>query len=179
MEMTQELCERAVALARENHVEHNMSCSESVFNALIRAGVIDVPEDYTRIGTALSGGVCASGNTCGAIYGGLMAIGVAYGRRTPRQDEDKLDPEMRAGIEKDWRFAKMKRFNLFVNEMEERIGTVCCWDVIKGSGGYFEGKRLMKCPEIITTATEVACKYIGMSDEECKELPFGKNILGF
>ncbi len=84
MKITKEQKENAVKMARENQMNYGMSCSESVFNALIRSGIIDLPEDYTRIATGLSGGVAASGNTCGAIYGGLMALGVGcMEERTP------------------------------------------------------------------------------------------------
>ena len=69
--------ELALRYVRENQREHAMSCSESVFNALVRSGVIAVQEDWTRIATGLSGGVAASGNTCGAVCGGLMALGWA------------------------------------------------------------------------------------------------------
>ena len=41
--------ELAVQLARENQMENGMSCSESVFNALIRSGILDLPEDYTHL----------------------------------------------------------------------------------------------------------------------------------
>lgn len=37
----------------------------------------------------------------------------------------------------------------------------------------------MKCPDIIITATKAAIKYLELSDEENRELPFGYNILGF
>ena len=95
MKITQEQKEMAVKMARENQMEHGMSCSESVFNALIRSGIIDLPEDYTRIATGLSGGVAASGNTCGAIYGGLMALGWVYGRKNPFEKPQAPDPARR------------------------------------------------------------------------------------
>ena len=143
-----------------------MSCSESVFNALVRSGVIAVQEDWTRIATGLSGGVAASGNTCGAVCGGLMALGWAI-----TQQEGVTGPEGR-GQARRW-------YNSFVNEMQEKMGgTVCCGDLIRSSGGYFNDKRVMKCPDIMVLAVETALRYLGMPEEERRSLPFGENVFG-
>lgn len=179
MKITKEQKENAVKMARENQMNYGMSCSESVFNALIRSGIIDLPEDYTRIATGLSGGVAASGNTCGAIYGGLMALGWVYGRKAPFKQPQAPDPSKQEEFEKDYRFNMLRRFNGFVHEMEEKVGTTRCWDVVKGSGDYFDDKRVMKCPDIIVTAVETVMKYLELSEEENKNLEFGYNILGF
>ena len=179
MVITPEQKENAVKMARENQMEHGMSCSESVFNALIRSGIIDLPEDYTRIATGLSGGVAASGNTCGAIYGGLMALGWVYGRKNPFEKPQAPDPSKQAEYEKDYRFNMLRRFNCYVHEMEEKIGTTRCMDIIHGSGDYFNDKRVMKCPDIIVTSVETVLKYLEMTDEENRNLEFGYNILGF
>lgn len=134
MNISERQKELAVQLARENQMENGMSCSESVFNALIRSGILNVPEDYTRIATGLSGGIAASGNTCGAIYGGLMALGWAYGRKNPRANAQAPDPAAEAQAEKDYRFHMMRRFNRFFHEVEDQVGTSRCMDVISGQG---------------------------------------------
>lgn len=158
--------ELALRYVRENQREHAMSCSESVFNALVRSGVIAVQEDWTRIATGLSGGVAASGNTCGAVCGGLMALGWAI-----TQQEGVTGPEGR-GQARRW-------YNSFVNEMQEKMGgTVCCGDLIRSSGGYFNDKRVMKCPDIMVLAVETALRYLEMPEEERRALPFGENVFG-
>ena len=158
--------ELALRYVRDNQREHAVSCSESVFNALVRSGVIAVQEDWTRIATGLSGGVAASGNTCGAVCGGLMALGWAI-----TQQEGVTGPEGR-GQARRW-------YNSFVNEMQEKMGgTVCCGDLIRSSGGYFNDKRVMKCPDIMVLAVETALRYLEMPEEERRALPFGKNVFG-
>ena len=158
--------ELALRYVRDNQREHAMSCSESVFNALVRSGVIAVQEDWTRIATGLSGGVAASGNTCGAVCGGLMALGWAI-----TQQEGVTGPEGR-GQARRW-------YNSFVNEMQEKMGgTVCCGDLIRSSGGYFNDKRVMKCPDIMVLAVETALRYLEMPEEERRALPFGENVFG-
>ena len=180
MYISEEQKEMAVNMARENQMEHGMSCSESVFNALIRSGILEgLPEDYTRIATGLSGGIAASGNTCGAVYGGLMALGWVYGRKNPFESPKAPDPSKQEEFEKDYRFNMMRRFNCFFHEVEEQIGTTRCEDIISSQGSYFDDRRVMKCPDIIVTAAKTAIKYLEMSDEENRNLEFGYNILGF
>lgn len=179
MHITAEQKEIAIKMARENQMENGMSCSESVFNALIRSGIIDLPEEYTKIATGLSGGVAASGNTCGAVYGGLMALGWVYGRKNPFANPQPPAPGKAADATKDYRFNMLRRFNCYVHETERKVGTINCWDVLHSNGEYFDEKRVMKCPDIIVTAVETVLKYLEMSDEENKKLAFGYNILGF
>lgn len=176
MHISEEQKQLAVKLARENQMENGMSCSESVFNALIRSGILDLPEDYTRLATGLSGGVAASGNTCGAIYGGLLALGWVYGRRNPRSTPQ--DPAQQKE-EKDYRFHMMRRFNCFFHEIEEQMGTTDCRDILSSQGSYFDDRRVAKCPDIIVAATKTVIRYLELSDEENRRLPFGYNILGF
>lgn len=169
MQITPEQKELALRYVRENQKDHAMSCSESVFNAFVRSGIVDVDPEWTRLATGFSGGVAASGNTCGAIYGGLMALGWLFGRHDPRHDT----------TEGDYRMIMMRRFNRFVHDMEDAIGTSKCGDILKNSGGYFDDKRVMKCPEIMVLAVETALKYIEMDEEESRAMRFGENILGF
>jgi C_GCAxxG_C_C family probable redox protein len=54
-------------------------CSQSVLLALQEAYAIGDLESF-KAATVLSGGVARRGETCGALLGGLMALGLAAGR---------------------------------------------------------------------------------------------------
>jgi C_GCAxxG_C_C family probable redox protein len=54
-------------------------CSQSVLLALQEAYAIGGVESF-KAATVLSGGVARRGETCGALLGGLMALGLAAGR---------------------------------------------------------------------------------------------------
>lgn len=63
-------------------------CAESVLGAVAEARGIDsalVP----AIATGLCSGLARTGNTCGAVSGAVMAIGLACGRRTPGDRVDE------------------------------------------------------------------------------------------
>ena len=95
-----------------------------------------------------------------------MALGWAI-----TQQEGVTGPEGR-GQARRW-------YNSFVNEMQEKMGgMVCCGDLIRSSGGYFNDKRVMKCPDIMVLAVETALRYLEMPEEERRALPFGENVFG-
>jgi len=73
MNMTEEVGQRAVEL-----FDAGYNCAEAVLMALSAAWGLDIP--FTA-GTAFGGGIARSGQTCGALGGALVALGVRYGRR--------------------------------------------------------------------------------------------------
>lgn len=70
-------------------------CSQSVLLALQEAFDIGGQESF-RAATVLSGGVARRGETCGALLGGLMALGLVYGRDDIRDTQAYRDAMMPA-----------------------------------------------------------------------------------
>ncbi len=63
-----------------------LNCAEAVL--MVMAWHRGEEGDFApRIATAFGGGVCASQGLCGAITGGLMAVGLALGRARPGDDK--------------------------------------------------------------------------------------------
>jgi C_GCAxxG_C_C family probable redox protein len=95
------------------------SCSESVLRALadewyLPAGVAP------RAGSALGGGVGASGEVCGAITGAAVALGLYKGR-------DDINDVVGAERKKKL-YVTMHRL---IKAFERRYGAVACRDVIR------------------------------------------------
>ena len=67
-------------------------CSQAVLGALQEALNIGNTESF-RAGTILSAGVARRGETCGALIGALMALGIACGR-SRMQDRDDYNQAM-------------------------------------------------------------------------------------
>lgn len=177
MHITEEQKSNALQYARENQVEYGLSCSESVLNALIRAGIVDLPEYYTCLATGLSGGVGASGNTCGAVYGAMMALGAVYGRKNPLAHP--FEPTKKIPLEEDYRYYMMRRFNNLINDYVNHFGTCRCREFVDKCGGYFEKGRVDFCPNLIVYATELAIKYLEMDEQTNNALPYKHNIYGW
>jgi C_GCAxxG_C_C family probable redox protein len=81
-------------------------CSQSVLLALQEAFDVGDQESF-RAATVLSGGVARRGETCGALLGGLMALGLVYGRDDIRDTQAYRDA--------------MKPANEIVDEFKNRL----------------------------------------------------------
>jgi C_GCAxxG_C_C family probable redox protein len=63
-----------------------LNCAESVLCSLLKYWGED--GDFApRIATAFGGGICGRQGICGALTGGLMAVGIKLGRRQPGDDK--------------------------------------------------------------------------------------------
>lgn len=178
------ISEEQKALARQ-YVEENISaglnCSESVFNALIRADLIGLPMEATALASGVNGGAAGTGHTCGALVGAVMGIGAVYGRRDPIADHVKMlkDPGKKNEVKdpkEDYRYYMMRRFNNVVGDFEKEIGTTQCQEIIDRNGGYWNDKRQADCVKCIKAGLEIAMKYLEMEQEEADKLPYAKNI---
>ncbi len=145
-------------------------CSQSVLLALQEGLMVGDGESF-RAATVLSGGVARRGETCGALLGALMAVGLVEGRsRMPDTpvyaaacaEADALATEFQRRVERE--------FNL-----EKPLKSTICWDLQKGiygrsydlrdtaqreafyaCGGHGDGG----CPKVCRIAAEVAAEML-------------------
>jgi len=75
-----------------------------------------------RASTVLAGGICGTGQTCGAVLGGLIAIGEALGS----EDFRDVDAYQSAN-------AKAKEF---LDHIRELYSSSCCFDIQKAIMGW-------------------------------------------
>ena len=92
--------------ARALEYDKYSGCSQSVLLALQEAFDIGDQESF-RAATVLSGGVARRGETCGALLGGLLALGLVCGRDDIRDTQTYRDA--------------MKPANEIVDEFKERL----------------------------------------------------------
>ncbi len=165
---TEELVARIGRAAQEN--DHYSGCSQAVLGALQTELGIGDAESF-RAATSLSGGVARRGETCGALLGALLGLGLVCGR-----DDMKDTPaygravdEAQAVIE-DFKSALQTRF-----EMSSPLCSTLCRDIqTRIFGRYFEmsdnrdrqafldagGHDNNRCPLVCATAAEVAARAI-------------------
>lgn len=62
-------------------------CAESVLLAVARAHGLETPE-LSRLATGLCSGMSRSGGPCGALSGGILALGLLLGREHPEEAVD-------------------------------------------------------------------------------------------
>jgi C_GCAxxG_C_C family probable redox protein len=75
------VCERAVAYFLENY-----NCAQSVLLAMFEHwnGKNDL---IPKIATAFGGGIGRCGSVCGALTGGMMALGIRFGTNEPSMEK--------------------------------------------------------------------------------------------
>ena len=97
-------------------------CSQSVLGALQEEFGIGNKESF-KAATVLSGGVARQGETCGAIIGALLALGLVIGRER-MEDEEAYKAMMEPSIEVRTRFKEeLKKQFGFEGDLES---TLCC-----------------------------------------------------
>lgn len=105
--------------ARDNEMKY-WGCSQAVLGALLkylRLGNSDV----FKTATGFAGGIGDSLEACGALIGGVMAIGLAYGR--DKYKEGKIACE-------EFTFAETRmRTHHFIDKFRDRFGSLRCIDI--------------------------------------------------
>ena len=181
------LTEEQKALARrclDENIRSGLCCSESVFLALIRSGVVDLPEEASALVSGLCGGVGGTGNTCGALTGAVLGLSAVYGRPDPIGNRARMlrdaKPEMAVTDPKeDYRYYMMRRFNNIPGDFKKQFGSVLCRELIAGVGGYKSPERPAFCRRAMEASLELALKYIDMDDETANALPYAENLFGW
>jgi C_GCAxxG_C_C family probable redox protein len=133
-------------------------CSRSVLQALqIHLHLGD--GGALKASTALAGGVARMGENCGALIGGIMAIGLLFGREE-LEDIQAYRDTMEASYE-------------MYNRFKEELGGTICFEIQKTllgrcfdfkreeeSEAWYEAGGLEKCPMVCAVAARIAADII-------------------
>jgi C_GCAxxG_C_C family probable redox protein len=134
--------DKAVEIFKEG-----FSCSQAVFGAYCERFGLDRKQAY-KISSGFGGGMHLD-QTCGAVTGAIMAIGLKYGRTKA----DDIDAKMKT----------IKMVNEFAKKFRQRHGSIGCTDLIGcniSTPEGFEGakkKDVFKqlCPKYVKSAAEI------------------------
>lgn len=103
------------------------NCAQAVFGAF--ADQMGIPLDTAaKMASALGGGLCRMRETCGAVTGGMLALGTLQGYDVPGNDEIKL--------------ALYQRGQRVMRAFKEIYGTLCCRELL----GVLENDPLSPIP---------------------------------
>ena len=146
--------------ARDNEIKY-WGCSQAVVDALQRNLRLN-GTDIFKAASALAGGVASNHEACGALTGGVIAIGLAYGRT-------KYEPGKVSAEQVDW-LECMTRAGRFCDRFRERFGGLNCREV-RASVGFDPDATLAqltperfkkhdRCGEATGTAARLAAEII-------------------
>lgn len=117
------LIEKAKKRARELFDTKRSNCAEAVFLTIFEMVESDLPPEVSALLTPLGGGVAVRGENCGALLGGVIALGLAHGRK--RNDEEALDSHRK----KLWK--KYSLYNQLPHRFQEKFGSTQCWELTR------------------------------------------------
>ena len=110
---------RIAGTAEKRFIE-GYSCSQAVFSAFAEAEEIEL-ETALRIASSFGAGMARMGDTCGALTGGMMVLGLKFGRTVADDSE-----------------AKEKNYRL-VHEFVERFNSYFGHSICKNLLGFDPG----------------------------------------
>ena len=91
--MDKQACIEAVRNQAEGYYRRGeFFCSEAVIHTVNQLLGNPFPEDVTKLASAFPIGMGNAGCLCGAVSGGAMALGMAYGRKHGEPMNDKMFP---------------------------------------------------------------------------------------
>jgi C_GCAxxG_C_C family probable redox protein len=125
--------EKTAETAERRFLE-GFSCSQSVFSVFAENEGID-RETALRIASSFGAGMARLGDTCGAVTGAMMVLGLRFGR-TAADDTDAKERNYRLVHE-------------LVDRFKEKYGTVICRDLLGFDPASPEAaQRFKEDPEI-------------------------------
>jgi C_GCAxxG_C_C family probable redox protein len=125
-----DLMERLESLHKQ-YVEEKLSCSERTFLTVRSVVDTDVPSEVVALLTGFGGGIGGThASVCGAVSGGVAALGLIYGRRHPAEEQRDRAYE----VARD-----------FFCQFKSRFGSEVCGaligDLLKANGFDSEARR--------------------------------------
>lgn len=150
LKVIQEAKERAEKLYRDG----DYLCSEAVFSVVNDYLGRPVPAEAVKMASGFPVGMGTAGCSCGALSGGVMALGLKFGRTQPKEEM----PEM---------FRVSKELH---DEFKKKFRSTCCRVLIKKY--EFGGSEHMKqCVHITGQAAEMVMKKIVLAEKTLPTSP--------
>jgi len=109
--------------------QHTFSCSQAVLSTF--GPDLGLERKLAlRVAGAFGGGMARMGETCGAVTGALMVIGLKWGKTEAQDDKAK---------EKTYEYARQ-----FVNRFLQKHGSITCRELLTFDIGTPEGQKRFK-----------------------------------
>ena len=120
----------------------NLNCAESVLRGVCFAQSVELTDQAKKMATPFGGGIGRSEDACGALIGGVLAIGVSLGRIAP--EEDRLASYEAAG----------KLYKAF----QARFGSTCC--KVLNKSDFKTPEHRIRCGKYVEGATKLAIQIL-------------------
>lgn len=88
MNIKKEVSVKKIIEDAENNYRGGFFCCEALMQAIRDNFELDVPEEVIAMSSGMSVGAGRSGCMCGALNGGILALGMFFGRTEPKGPQD-------------------------------------------------------------------------------------------
>ena len=146
-----------MALAEElgrGYFRQGLNCAECVLRTFMDIYECNVPDDVICMATGFGGGMGHTKNTCGAITGAVLALGLVKGRRNPIGPKEEMPQRV-----KQLQGEIYPVFHGMVLEMQEHFGTLICREMAEQFGDFDSKPRKKNCMETVAYCAALAVKY--------------------
>jgi len=141
--------DRQVESRHQQYVDAKMTCSERVFLTVYSVLDTEFPAEVVALLTGFGGGVGGThASLCGAVAGGVAAIGSVYGRRKPAEESrDRAYEVARA----------------FLCEFKSKFGSEVCGELLGDllrKNGFDSDERKERCFQYTLNAAKMCVKLL-------------------
>jgi C_GCAxxG_C_C family probable redox protein len=120
-----------------DYFQSGFNCAEAISKAIVEAFSNEISTDIPEVATGFGGGIGGSkAETCGALNGGIIAVGCLFGRKQPKDDK-KTTYEI--GAE-------------FRQKFIQSFGSSTCRNILEGFG---EQENLIECKKLTGRAAGI------------------------
>jgi C_GCAxxG_C_C family probable redox protein len=146
-----------------------LNCAESVLEAVLSQVETGLPRETRCLMTGFGGGMGHFGDTCGALVGGIAALGAVYGRRQI-PTSPKISREQMHGTP-----GLYKLFNRLPYEFQQRFGSTQCRILTAPwRQNWLCREHLSFCRNLVVTMAGLAAEMVFPKDlARWGSLPFG------
>lgn len=103
-----------LGILAEEYFRKEFNCAEALSNAVAEKCHIE-SKSITHVATPFGGGIGGKGSLCGCLTGGIMGIGLLYGRSDPEEMERKK--------------MSYEKAKLYYDRFVEKFGSPNCIDL--------------------------------------------------
>jgi C_GCAxxG_C_C family probable redox protein len=138
----------------KGYFRQGLNCAECVLRTFMDIYEVDMPDEIICMATGFGGGMGHTKNTCGAITGAVLALGLLKGRKDPFGPKEEM-----AGRIKHLQQEIYPVFGEMIEEIEAKYGTLICKEMSKQFDDFESKPRMKNCMEIISYCSQLAVKY--------------------
>lgn len=141
----------------QEQFKNGLNCSQSIISQYAERYELDV-STACKLATGFGGGMGRMGNTCGALTGAYLVLGLEYGSDS--------------AAEKDKKDQTYEKIQDFTHQFEQKHGSCNCRDLlgcdISTPEGYQQardkGLTKSKCPGFVQDATDILEQMLASKD---------------